>query len=147
MSELLRHAGAPTNAIAQVKSIVDTCRVCRLWARPTDKSMTATRLSTGFNEIVEWDILFYDDLMISHLCDQAIRWSAGGILPGRLANDIISNITTHWFRPYGPMRVLVTDQEAALKSEATAQWLDRWAVQLKTKEPGAHANTVERHHE
>ena len=32
-------------------------------------------------------------------------------------------------------------------SEECSQWLDRWSVQLKTKEPGSHAQVVERHHE
>jgi len=45
------------------------------------------------------------------------------------------------------MAVLVTDQERGLASEEAAQWLDRWGIQLKTKEPGAHAQIVERHHE
>ena len=31
MIELLRLAGAPSSAIKQVKEIVDTCRICRLW--------------------------------------------------------------------------------------------------------------------
>eukprot|EP00973_Karenia_brevis_P024224 3345145-Karenia_brevis.AAC.1 len=31
--------------------------------------------------------------------------------------------------------------------EESAQWLDRWQIQIKTKEPGSHAQIVERHHE
>eukprot|EP00973_Karenia_brevis_P066368 9224178-Karenia_brevis.AAC.1 len=42
LSELLRHAGAPSAATDKVKSIVDTCRVCRMWTRPGPRSMTTT---------------------------------------------------------------------------------------------------------
>eukprot|EP00973_Karenia_brevis_P086590 12006785-Karenia_brevis.AAC.1 len=42
LSELLRHAGAPSAAMDKVKGIVDTCRVCRMWTRPGPRSMTTT---------------------------------------------------------------------------------------------------------
>ena len=73
MIELLRLAGAPSSAIKQVKEIVDTCRICRLWWRPTPKSMTNVRLAKAFNHIVQWDILFHRRIMISHCIDEAIR--------------------------------------------------------------------------
>jgi len=64
MRELLQHAGAPVDALNMVKQIVDTCRVCRMWTRPGPRSMTTTRLATGFLEIVQWDILFVDEIMV-----------------------------------------------------------------------------------
>ena len=45
------------------------------------------------------------------------------------------------------MSVLTTDQETGLAGEESAQWLDRWAIQLVTREPNSHAQTVERHHD
>mgnify|MGYP002804101487 FL=1 len=59
MSTLLKHAGAPTTAIKLLPEIVDTCRICRMWKRPTPKSATNTRLTEKFNAAVKWDILFY----------------------------------------------------------------------------------------
>ena len=147
MKELLMRAGAPPSALTMIKTIVDTCRVCRMWTRPGPKSMQATRLATGFNELVQWDILFIDDVMVSHCIDEATRWSAGDILSSKSAIKIIESLTKTWLRPYGPMKVLTTDQEAGLTGEEAAQWCDRWAIQIKTREPGSHAQMVERHHE
>ena len=147
LKELLQHAGAPAKALEMAKQVVDTCRVCRMWARPGPRSMTSTRLATGFNEAVQWDILFLAEAMVSHCIDEATRWSAGGVLGDKTAITIIGAITHHWVRPYGPMRLLVTDQESGLTGEEAAQWLDRWSIQIKTREPGAHAQLVERHHE
>jgi hypothetical protein len=31
--------------------------------------------------------------------------------------------------------------------DEAAQWLDRWSIEVRTKEPGAHATIVERHHD
>ena len=93
--------------------------------------MTTTRLATGFLNIVQWDILFVDEIMVSHCIDEATRWSAGGILEQKSAVKIIEAITEHWIRPYGPMKLLITDQEDGLTGEEAAQWLDRWSIQIK----------------
>ena len=114
-----------------VKDIVDTCRICRMWARPLPKSLTTVRLATDFNRIVQWDILFHRKLMVSHLLDEAIRWTAGSILKGKSAEDLISAIMTHRIRHFGPMGVLIADGKKGLASEEVAQFLDRALVQLK----------------
>ena len=87
--------------------------------------MTIMRLATGMNEMVQWDILFIDDFMVSHLIDEATRWSAGSILSDKDATAIIKCITSDWFRPLGPMKLLITDQEGTLMGEECSQWLDR----------------------
>ena len=32
-------------------------------------------------------------------------------------------------------------------SDEAAQWMDRWQIQIRSKQPGAHAQMVERHHD
>ena len=147
MLHILKHAGAPPKALKLVPEIVDTCKICRMWKRPTPKAVTNTRLSTSFNDTVQWDILFYRKHMISHLLDEAVRWSAGSVLANKDAPALIKAITSDWFRIRSPMRVLIADGEKGLASEEVAQWLDRWKVELKAKAPGEHAQMVERHHE
>ena len=73
LTKLLRAAGAPEEALKLIKSVVDTCRVCRCWARPTPKAVAPTRLATDMNQTLQWDILFYKDKMISHVIDEATR--------------------------------------------------------------------------
>ena len=144
--EILRAAGAPQGALKLVKEIVDTCRICRMWAGPSPKSLTTVRLAHDFNQVVQWDILFHRKLMVSHLLDEAIRWTAGSLLKGKTAEDLIAAIMTHWIRHFGPMKVLVADGEKGLASEEVAQLLDRALVQSKTKATCEHAHMVERHH-
>eukprot|EP00973_Karenia_brevis_P039799 5493229-Karenia_brevis.AAC.1 len=64
---------------------------------------------------------------------------AGSVLPRKTAAEIITCITVDWIRPQGPMRILCSDQESGSMGEESAQWLDRWQIQIKTKEPGSHA--------
>ena len=113
MQHILKHAGAPKQALDLVQEIVDTCKICRMWKRPTPKAATSTRLATSFNEMVQWDILFYKQYMISHLLDEAVRWSAGSILAKKDSSSLIKAISCDWTRLYGPMRVLVADGEGA----------------------------------
>ena len=118
-----------------------------MWKRPTPKAATSTRLATCFNDTVQWDILFYRQHMISHLLDEAVRWSAGSVLAHKDAPSLIKAIAQDWIRTNGPMKVLIADGEKCLASEEVSQCLDRWQVQLKVKAPGEHAQMVERHHE
>ena len=64
------------------------------------------RLAHDFNQVVQWDILFHLKVMISHFLDEAIRWTAGSLLKGRKAGDLVEAIMTHWIRHFGPMKVL-----------------------------------------
>ena len=144
----MRHAGAPRRLEPIIKEVVETCRSCRMWARPRPRSVTASsRLARSFNEIVQWDILFHRSIMISVLIDEAVRWTTASVLPSKSSTDIVQAITLDWVRPYGPMRLLVADQEGGLLADESAVWLDRWQIQLRTKEPGTHAQLVERHHD
>lgn len=51
MKDLLAHAGAPKSALEMIKSVVETCRVCRLWTRPSARGMTITRLANGLGKL------------------------------------------------------------------------------------------------
>ena len=146
MTALFKRAGAPVKALKMIKEVVDTCKICRMWTQPGNKSIATLRLAEHFNHLVQWDFLFHRDKVISHLIDEAIRWTVATCVEDREATTLIRNITDTWLRPYGPMKVLVCDRESAMVSEDVSQWLDRWNVQLKTKAPGEHAQIVERHH-
>ena len=85
-----------------------------MWAKPLPKSLTNVRLATDFNHVVQWDILFHRKLMVSHLLDEAIRWTAGSILKGKTAEDFIAAISTHRIRHLGPMGVLIAGRREGL---------------------------------
>jgi len=147
MTELLKQGGAPQKALNMVASVVDTCRACRNWTRPGPRSMTRTTLATHFNELVQWDIVFIREDMLSHCVDEAIRLTRVAVMPDKTAESVTSAITRSWIRQYGPMKYLTADGECALTSHDAAIWADRHGIELRIKPPGAHAQLVERHHE
>ena len=133
--------------MSKIKDIVNTCRICRTWQGPPLKSSTTTRFARDFNGIVQWDLLFVLRYVISHLLDEAIRWTVAAPMADKTPTSIIESISANWLQQYGPMRVLIADGESGLASEEAAQWLSRLFIDLKTKTPGEHAQMVERHHE
>jgi hypothetical protein len=64
MQNLLKSAGVSKSAIDQIPSIVNSCKVCRAWQRPSNRSVAASRLAVSFNESVQFDILFIEDAII-----------------------------------------------------------------------------------
>ena len=85
--------------------------------------------------------------MISHIVDEATRFCAALVLPGRSAQYLIRSIHRDWFRFFGAPKLIVADGETGLDSEEVRQWLDRIRSEVKPKAPGEHAQTVERRHE
>ena len=92
--------------------------------------------------MVQWDILFHRDVMISHCIDEAIRWTSAVVLKDRETTTIIAALMDSWVRPYGTMQLLVTDREGAMVSDLAAQWRDRYEIEVRLKEVGSHANIV-----
>ena len=88
-------AGAPKSALTLVKGIVDTCRICRAWQRPPPKSITTTRMARDLNDIVQWDILFVKRYVISHLLDEAIRWTVAAPMADKTPTSIIESISAN----------------------------------------------------
>ena len=130
MQELLTHSGAPQSAIKTVLQIVEACRICRTWTRPTSRSMTRTRLATEFNQMVQWDLPFVGDWRLSHSLDEAIRWSIFQSVASKLPVDILGSITKYWIRPYSPMKLLTTDKEGALYSDEASRWADKGGIEI-----------------
>ena len=79
LHRLLKAAAAPADVLDMVPEIVDTCRICRAWSRPTN-SIASSRLVTAFNKEVEGDIVFVkfqgNNKSFLHLVDRASRWCA-----------------------------------------------------------------------
>jgi hypothetical protein len=59
MKRLLTQAGVPGESCDLIiDEIVDTCSVCRMWAKPLPESVASTSIAEKFNEMVESEIVF-----------------------------------------------------------------------------------------
>ena len=96
--------------------------------RPGPRNKLTVRLSTRFNEAVQFDILFYDVWVVVHLIDECIRWSVKEQVDDHQEESLIEAFTSRWFQPYGPRQVLIMDGERGLTTDAALTWLDHWGV-------------------
>ena len=143
MLALLTSAGLPQTVLSLVKSVCDTCRVCRLWHRPGDKAVATLRLSQEFNQAVQCDLLFWGQAVILHLIDECTRWSSAQVILSKKVCDMLPAIVSPWFRFFGPLQVMYSEHEGALRSEEASIMFERWACSIKPKPVGSHAYQVE----
>ena len=147
LHDLLKTAGVPTSALDEIPVVVDTCPVCRMWARPGTKAVTTAKNITDFNVEVQFDLVKWKQHWICHIICVFLRWSQGGITPSREPRDILRVITHVWLRQYGAMTTFVSDHEGAIDSDEGRAWASRWGIKLAFRPRGAHARIVERHNE
>ena len=147
LSALLKAAGVPQQALKLVEDVCKTCSVCRMWQRPTNKAAVSSRLSEKLGEVVQHDLFFHGENVICGLLDEATRWTVAGVVAGKDTESLLRFITTFWIRTFGPMRVLLSDQEAGLFNEEAAVWAERHGITMKPKPVGSHAALIERHHQ
>ena len=147
MVSILTAAGLPKNVLDAVEGVTDTCRICRLWHKPSHRAQATLRLSTEFNAVIQIDLLFLASLIVLHIIDECTRWTSCVVIESKLACDVLSGLVQGWFRLFGPPRVVIADHEGALVSEEGSIFFERWGTSFSPKPVGSHAQIVERHHE
>lgn len=147
MKKLLQAAGVTGKALDMVDNIVDTCKQCRMWARPGPTSKTTSRLIEEFNDTVQHDLFFIRTHPVMHLIDSCIRWTRAGFIADKESGTLMRSLYKLWLSLYGGPRVLESDQESGLITDAAKQMLQRWNTQLVQKGVNEHVRMLEKHHD
>ena len=58
MRRFLERVGVPDEILNLIPEICDTCRVCRMWAKPGPDNVCSVDIPDTFNKQVECDLLF-----------------------------------------------------------------------------------------
>ena len=146
MKTLLTAAGVPKEILVLVHQIVDTCDICRAWAKPGPKTVTSSSVTARFNQEVQLDLLFYEDKVVLHMLDKTTRFTVAKRLVSKGLDDIIEGIMSSWLALFGPPSKIVSDQEGALSSPEAAAFLESRGIKLHLLAKEQHAAVVERHH-
>ena len=111
MRRILHQSGVPREVLDMVPDIVDTCSVCRAWARPGPDHQVNIDLPDTFNQQVEADIVFIDygqqkNIPVLHFVDRCTRWQAAVVLKTKNEQELLDALDKLWVGIQAPPRNL-----------------------------------------
>ena len=131
MRRFLDRVGVSQVALDNIANIVQSCPVCREWAKPGPSNVSSTSVPDQFNEQVEGDLmevnnLYNEDHRVLHLVDRCTRWQASTEVPDKKEETLMGAIERIWIGIFGPPKELLVDGEGGISlSEYTKTRLGR----------------------
>ena len=148
MTSLLKAGGMPREVLDLVPAVIDTCKVCRTWARPSPDAKASCRMVIGFNIEVEGDLMFYKHQGSQHiiliLVDRGVRWTAATLVPDRQTPSLCTGIDRAWISIYGPMQILLFDGEGGLDDDESTLYFQMRGITKRTSAPNQHTRVADR---
>ena len=96
MKNIFLLADLSTRVSDHCRTVVDTCKVCREWAKPLSEAVASIEITTRFNHQVELDLLFHGKHIVLHMIDRCTRWHAAVEIPDKTTRSIINAIQAIW---------------------------------------------------
>ena len=148
MLSLLKASGLGKEVLDLVPAIVDTCKVCRTWSRPSPDAKASCRMVIGFNIEVEGDLMFYrhqgTQFIILVLVDRGVRWLATALVPDRQTSSLLTAIDRAWVAIYGPMQIMIFDGETSLDDDESTLYFQQRGITKRTSAPNQHTRIADR---
>ncbi len=82
LQKLLGRASIPEMVLQLIPPIVQTCGVCRDWARPQPENVASIDLPDRFNDL-QIDLMFVYGYIVFHMINRCTRWHYSLIIPNR----------------------------------------------------------------
>ena len=150
---ILIRCGQPHDVWKLTGDAIATCTICRKYSRAGRHPQYKTHLASNFNELVQCDVFQFQDNLFILVIDEATRYKVATSCNGRYLVDILSALMRGWIRYFGPMRILVTDQESSLMTVEAGEEFQRLGIERRpagttTRKQGQQHTTtglVERH--
>ena len=144
MKNIFQLADLPSRVMDHCQTVVDTCKVCREWARPLSEAVASIEVTTRFNHQVELDLLFHGKHIILHMVDRCTRWHAAVEIPDKTMASIVTAVQSIWVHLHGSMSELIVDGESAVKSWQADKYFENHTIDPIVRAPGQHARFIER---
>ena len=69
MRRFLDRVGVADKVLDMIPSVVQTCKVCREWAKPGPDNVGSVEIPDKFNDQVEVDLVFVHKYVMFHMLD------------------------------------------------------------------------------
>lgn len=144
VEQVLQHAGASPQALAQTPAIVDACKKCKAWSRPGPEPSPRIELAVRQNEQVETDLLFDRTYIIWRMIDRADRWHVATLVPTKTIDSLCEAMATPGIQIFGSFKALIIDGETGVGSAEGRAFLSRRGIPRRPRASGQHAHMIER---
>ena len=134
LKNILIRCGMPYEVWKLTSDVVASCPICRKYSRAHRRPQhRGAALSSQFNDVVQIDLFRFQEEWYLLTIDEATRYKIATRCEGRELSNIMDALMRSWIRYFGPMRVLVSDQERSMMSVDAGSELQRLGI---TRQPG-----------
>eukprot|EP00435_Cladocopium_sp_Y103_P061866 s1483_g23.t1 len=132
VQNILIRCGMPHAVWRPAADAIATCAICRRYSRAGRRPQyRGAHLSGNFNDLVQRDVFHFQDELFMLVIDEATRYKVAAKCPGRYLRDLLNTLMTSWIRYFGPMRVIVTDQESSFMTVAAGDEFQRLSIERR----------------
>ena len=128
MHNLLSRSGMPASVLKLIPEIVARCSICSKFRPVASRPKVRVSHPTTFNEEVQLDYFKLWDTWFLLIIDVATRYKTAVMVAGRDLSSGLRAVLQHWLRYFGPMKIMVSDQESCWMGHEAAAELERLGV-------------------
>ena len=121
--------------IGYIPKVIDTCRECRAWKKPSPDITPAIELAVEQSEYVEGDLLFYKKHIVMHLIGRVDSFHAAREVFSKEPQELFEALDTTWITVFGEIQHLVFDGEGAMGSDIAKEYFDHRGIKLRVRAP------------
>ena len=114
--------GGMSHLVAHVDSVLGNCEVCRAFDKAPHLPIAGTSSVSCFNERVQVDLLFLDDIIAAHAMDVFSKYSLLHRVKSKNPQEVWDVFCASWLGTFGPPKCLQMDEGGEWKNEVWADY-------------------------
>ena len=141
MIVFLKSAECWTKLLATIIVLIPmACTICRDYARQLTRPQVGITIAIRFNHRVQMDLFFMWDKTWILIIDELSRYKVTDMLKDKTPKELLTCLMRSWIRYFGPMQIMVLDQEGGMVSELASRMCDK--MNIKRRFAGTDDHTM-----
>ena len=102
--------GGMSHVVAHVDSVLETCEVCRAFDKAPHLPIAGTSSVSCFNERVQVDLLFLDDIIAAHAMGAFSKYSLLRQVKSKNPQEVWDVFCAGWLDAFGRLKSIQMDE-------------------------------------
>ena len=115
-----------------LEKVVNSCEICKRFAKTPPRSIVSLPLANTFNEVVSLDLKKWDNGYILHIIDVWSRYSMSIYIEKKLPRLVIDALMKRWISIFGTMKSLLSDNGGEFTADEFKEVASILGVKLLT---------------